>query len=135
MARKTAAPEPDLGLMRQLIGLPEVQDAQVTAWQAGDATQPITPRSAVLLLLHVSWLRWHAYAGMLHEQVDNGGSGDDTGAGSSTSGVIGHKQAASPVTGGIYPTGEEIRALVLAEGSERDRCARLALQAHNMGIA
>lgn len=122
---------PDLALIQHMIGQPEATGADVTAWQADTTGQPLTPRAAILLLLHVSWLRWHQYAAMLKDQVDNTGA---TGRGGGARGIVGHKTAASPVTGGLYPTGEEIRALVLAEGSERDRCARLALQAHNMGI-
>lgn len=114
----------------------------VTAWEAGHGPgdvlaaevsgrllSRVTPRQAMILLLHVSWLRWQEYASMLKAQVD------DAPQGRTARGLVGHKTSASSVTGGIYPTSEEIRALTRLEGQERDRCAALARQAHEMGLS
>lgn len=108
--------------------------AQVTAWEADAAglLSRVTPRQAMILLLHVSWLRWHEYSKMLKEQVEAAQPGRAAGAG--VRGLVGHKTSASAVTGGLYPTSEEIRALVRLEGQERDRCANLAKAAHDMGL-
>jgi hypothetical protein len=111
--------------------LPALPDgAQVTAWQANlpEGLKALTPRMAMVLLLHVSWLRSQEYAAMLKKQVDA-----DTRTGG-VRGLVGHRTAASKVTDGLYPTSEEIRALVQLEGRERDRCARLARDAHEIGI-
>jgi hypothetical protein len=105
----------------QLPAVPE--GAMVTAWNAG-ATGPLSPRAATLLMLHVSWQRWQYYAALLKEEVDKRGA----------AGLTGFKRSASNVTDGIYPTSEEIRALTRLEAQERDRCARLAREAHEMGL-
>jgi hypothetical protein len=140
------APRKDPPGRSQLPAVPG--DVRVTAWeagygqgeqlaaQAGDYSgllSRVTPRQAMILLLHVSWQRWQEYATMLKAQVDEaGGSRSGT---PGVRGLIGHKTSASSVTGGIYPTGEEMRALVRLEGQERDRCAALARQAHEMGLS
>lgn len=109
-----------------LPGLPP--GATVTAWDAGitGLLTKVTPRQAMVLLLHVSWLRWHEYSALLKKQVDEREG--------TSRGLIGHRTAASTVMGGLYPVSEEIRALVKLEGEERDRCARLARDCHDMGI-
>jgi hypothetical protein len=99
---------------------------QVTAWQAGYAG-PAGPRTAMLLLLQVSWLRWHLYSDLLKNQVD-----DIRGAADPASGLVGHRLGFSK--DGVYETGEEIRALAALDADERDRCARLAKMAHDAGI-
>jgi len=113
----------------QLPALPN--GANVTAWDAGASIlSRVTPRQAMILLLHVSWLRWHEYAAALKDQVEEGKS-----RGSAARGLVGHKTSASSVVGSIYPISEEVRALVRLEGQERDRCAQLARQAHEMGLS
>lgn len=92
------------------------------------------------LLMNVSWIRWQLYAELLRQQVaDADRKAATRGSTSSTKGaaggLIGHHLAASPVTGGVFPTGEEIRALTRLEAEERDRCARLVKLAHDMGVA
>lgn len=116
--------------------------ATVTAWEAGyspadllaaevsaQTLSRLSPRQVIALLLHVSWLRWHEYSAMVKAQVEESAT-----RGAGARGVIGHRTSASAVTGGLYPTSEEIRALVRLEGQERDRCAKLAMDAHNMGL-
>jgi hypothetical protein len=104
-------------------------EPEVTAWGT-DWDGAVTSHQAVAILLHVSWARWQEYAAMLQAQVAERG----------VAGLAGHKTAASKAmadaTNGrpLYPTGEEIRALVALEGRERDRCARLAMQAHDAGV-
>lgn len=51
-----------------------------------------------------------------------------------SSGLVGHNYSAVKDIG-IFATGENIRALVQLEQTERDRCAKLAEMAHKMGIA
>jgi hypothetical protein len=105
-------------------------DAMVTAWNASlpEGLRALSPRAAMVLLLHMSYLRAMEYAAMLKSQVDadprNGG----------VRGLVGHHTAVSKITDGMYPTGEEIRALVQIEGKERDRCARLAREAFECGV-
>jgi hypothetical protein len=111
--------------------LPALPDnAAVTAWQTylPDGLKALSPRMAMVLLLHMSWLRSQEYAGLLKQQMDAQGAGREVRA------LIGHRTAASKIVDGIYPTGEQIKALVDLEGKERDRCARLARDAHEIGI-
>ena len=103
--------------------LPAIPEAMVTAWSAG-VSDPLSPRAATLLMLHVSWQRWQYYAALLKEEIDKRGA----------AGLVGLKRSASAVTGGLYPTSEEIRALTRLEAQERDRCSRLAREAHDMGL-
>jgi hypothetical protein len=90
---------------------------------------------AMILLMHVSWMRWSELADLLKRQMDEqieaalGGT-----PASESGGVVGHKVAINPRDGRLYETGEEIRALAVLEGEERDRCMRLAREAHDMGL-
>ncbi len=105
--------------------------AAVSAWFAALAPgKPLSPRAAMLLLLNVSWERWQLYSKELKAQVDaaRGDSLDDTTA----SALVMEKTLMYKDT--TMPQGEEIRALVLLEGQERDRCARLAKDAFAMGL-
>ena len=117
---------------------PVPADATVTPWRAllPEGADALSPRMAMVLLLHVSWLRWHGYATMLEHQVTEQDEVDTivNGPAAGASGLVGHKFGINPQSGERYATGEEIRALALLEGEERDRCAQLAKQAHDMGI-
>lgn len=118
---------PDPG---DLPALPEGLEGQVTAWNlpgdmAGFAGLP--PRAVMVMLLHMSYLRAREYAGLLARQkaaTKGGGAG---------AGLIGFRTGRA-ADGTIYPTGEELRGLTQLEGQERDRCARLAMQCHDLGI-
>lgn len=108
----------------------------VTAWSAGTGDRAVSAREAMTALVMVSWQRWQYYAALLREQVKGAGQRDrkpgkpDPQLG----GIIGVRTGASAAAGGLYVTGEAIRSLVELEGTERERCARLLVQAHNMGI-
>lgn len=93
---------------------------------------PVTPRTGIILMLQVSWARWQHYARLLAEQIEEN-AGGPTGM-KAARGLVGATYDASPAAGGIYPTGEAVRALVEIEERERDRFTRLCAQAHNMGI-
>jgi len=107
----------------QLPPLPK--GAQVTAWCATlpAGTDALSPRMAMVVLLHVSWLRWLEYSALLEEQVREAGG---------QAGLVGSTIASG--RGGLYATGSEVLALTQLEADERDRCARLAKQAHDMGL-
>jgi hypothetical protein len=110
-----------------LPGAPE--GADVTAWRASlPAGTVLKPRMTMALLMHVSWLRWAHYAELLRVQV-----GEDAGE-SGTGGLVGYRVGMSPVNGGEYEQAEVVRALAELEGAERDRCARLAKTAFDMGL-
>lgn len=119
----------------QLPPIPE--DADVTPWRAmlPEGADVLSPRMAMVLLMHVSWLRWSELAQMLErqmgEQVLDALSGQPA---AESHGVVGHKMAMNPKDSRLYATGEEIRALAELEGQERDRCSRLAREAHDMGL-
>lgn len=93
---------------------------------------PVTPRVGIILMLQVSWQRWQKYARLLEQQIDET-KGGDTGV-KAARGLVGATYDASPAAGGIYPTGEAVRALVEIEERERDRFTRLCAQAHSMGV-
>jgi hypothetical protein len=97
--------------------------SQVTAWSAALPEGAIlTPRVAVVLLLHATWLRWLELAALLESEVNESASG----------GLVGNIMASG--RGGLYSTGEQVRGLAQLEGDERDRIARYAKQAFDMGI-
>lgn len=139
--------------------------AQLTAWSAeavrvqGKAP-PVSPGEAVLGILSLTWLRVHYYAALLEAQVEEEGGrpGEDTPQDANawlmqryeagedadedrpavghpkSSGLIGHVYAADK-NGGTFASQEAIRALVVLEAQERDRCVKYADVAHKMGIA
>lgn len=117
----------------------------ITAWSAyqADGAPTVGPSTAVLGMLQMSWLRVAAYGEMLRQQVvseespdpDRDGLQHGTGEHGHTSGLVGHKYGAAGKDGHIFATGEEIRALVLLEASERDRVVKYAKTAHDMGIS
>lgn len=97
--------------------------SQVTAWSAAlPAGITLTPRLAMVLLLHATWLRWTEMAALLQADVQEEGAGAFAG-----------EQKASGRSG-VYATGEQVRALAIVEADERDRVARYAKQAFDMGI-
>ncbi|MFC0626148.1 hypothetical protein [Kribbella deserti] len=116
----------------------------ITAWSAIGGDPTVEPGRIILSLLQMSWLRLHLYAQLLAAQADAEGwepdNVDDEGdevefaVAGSTGGLIGHTFAPSK-EGGRVVTGEAVRGLVLLEAQERDRCAKLAKTAHDMGIA
>lgn len=119
----------------QLPPIPE--NADVTAWRARlpEGADALSPRMAMVLLLHVSWLRWSEYAAMLERQVQEQTlQAIQAGPQAESDGLVGHKYAMNPKDSQLYATGEEIRALTQLEGEERDRCAKLAKEAHDMGM-
>jgi hypothetical protein len=123
----------------------------------------VTPGEAVLGMLAISWMRVHYYGGLLEAQVEEEGGrpgeGDSATADDwlmeryeagedapsrvdvvsasrkpKSSGLIGHKYAADK-DGGVFASEEAIRALVVLEAQERERCVKFAKVAHDMGIA
>lgn len=120
---------PPRGNLPPLPALPP--GATVSAWMAALAPgKPLSPRAAMLLLLHVSWERWQVYSAELKAQVD--AARGDSPDGTASAGLVAEKKMMyrdQPV-----PQGEEIRALALLEAGERDRAARLAKDAFAMGL-
>jgi hypothetical protein len=119
----------------QLPPIPE--GAEVTAWGATlpPGMDALSPRVAMIVLMHVSWWRWSELARLLKQQMDEQILDALSGQPASEShGVVGHKYAMNPKDSKLYATGEEIRALAELEGQERDRCSRLAREAHDMGL-
>jgi hypothetical protein len=96
----------------------------LTAWAAMPGDGGITPADAVMGMLGLSWRRADLLGELLRQQADGAGSG----------GLTGHTYSASPAAGGVYPTGERVRALAELERAERELCAKLAETAHRMGI-
>lgn len=124
---------------------------------------PVSPGEAVLGMLSISYMRAHYYAALLEAQVEEEGGRPGEGApqdadswlmeryeaGESahpeerirgnprippSSGLIGHTIAADKELG-LYASGEAVRALVVLEAQERDRCVKYAKVAADMGIA
>lgn len=121
--------------------------AKISAWSAfGDAAQAVDHKMAVIGVLHMSWLRLHAYSELLRQQVAKEGglpepgaveTGDGVISGEvvSTSGLIGFRYGAAGKDGIVYAQSEEVRALVDLEAAERDRVVKYAKIAHDMGIS
>jgi hypothetical protein len=107
----------------QLPALPD--GANVTAWRASlpAGADALSPRMAMVLLLHVSWLRWADLAEMLEQQVQADGEGA----------LVGETRASG--RGGLYATGEQPRGLAILEAEERDRIMRYAKQCHDVGLS
>jgi hypothetical protein len=106
-------------------------EGQISAWSAAGRPGPageIQPGEAVMGMLQMSWLRVAAYGRLLKSQVETEG-GDLR-----VDGLVGHKRGMSN-SGEIYRVSEEIRALVMLEAQERDRCVKFAETAHKMGIS
>jgi len=114
--------------------------ARITAWDAtGQGAQQVDYRMAVLGVLQMTWLRLAAYSDLLRKQVEKEGLAagpdphDPTDA--DASGLIGFRYGAAGKDGNIFAQSEEIRALVLLEGQERDKVVKYAKTAHDMGIS
>jgi hypothetical protein len=109
----------------------------VTAWAVTlpDTVAALSPRMAMILMMHATWLRWSEYAALLEQQmlspVSTALSGETD---SESGGLVGHTWAADPRGGGLYATGEQVRALAALEAEERDRVMRYARQCHDAGL-
>ncbi len=118
--------------------LPAVpKGADVTAWAVrlpGDVTS-LSPRLAMILMLHATWLRWSEYAALLEQQmldpVNSAIQGEDA---TESAGLVGHTWAIDPKSSQVYATGEQVRALAALESEERDRVMRYARQCHDAGL-
>jgi hypothetical protein len=104
---------------------PLPRGAEVTAWRASlpAGADALSPRMAMVLLLHSSWLRWLEYSALLEEQVREA---------SGAAGLVGSTMASG--RGGLYATGSEVLALTQLEADERDRVMRYAKQCHDAGL-
>ena len=100
---------------------------RITPYAVDFPAQIVTPRQSVVMLLQVSWQRWQSYATMLENEVTSAQPGQDG------NGLVVPTYGSNPKDG-MYVSGEAISALALLEAQERDRCAKLAKQAHDMGI-
>jgi hypothetical protein len=105
-----------------------VRRAQLTAWAGVPGDDGITPRAAVAGMLALSWRRAELLSEALRQQVE-AANGEGT-----PGGLIGHRYSASEAAGGIYPTGEQARALVELERAERELVVKFAEAGHRMGI-
>jgi hypothetical protein len=112
--------------------------ARITAWNPTGPNTVVDASTAVLGVLQMSYLRLGAYSQMLSQQVSaQGMTADDPGEldAPSASGLIGYRYGAGGKDGVVYVQNEEIRALVVLEGQERDRVVKYAKTAHDMGIS
>lgn len=119
----------------QLPALP--RDVEVTAWKVDLPidVRAMSPRMAMILMTHVTWMRWAEYAFLLEQQMLDPVSRVIQGQEASESaGLVGHKWAMDPKSSQLYATGEEVRALAALEGEERDRLMRYAKQCHDAGL-
>lgn len=108
------------------VALGQHAQVRVTPYRVDWPAEAVTPKQSVILLLQVSWQRWQVLAQMLEDEVTGGSGPGDNGYVKPTYGM-------SPREGS-YISGEQVSALAEAEAAERERCARLAKQAHDMGI-
>lgn len=118
--------------------LPAVPEGtEVTAWKVTlpGTVRSLSPRMAMVLMLHATWLRWSEYAALLESQMADpvitalrGEQVDES------NGLVGHKWAMDPKSGQMYATGEEVRSLAALEAEERDRVMRYARQCHDAGL-
>jgi hypothetical protein len=107
----------------------EARRDALTAWAAVPGDDGLTPGVAVLAQLGLAWRRAELLGEELRKQVA-AANGDGT-----PGGLVGHRYAASAAAGGVYATGEAVRALAELEAEERDRVVRFAQAGHQMGIA
>jgi hypothetical protein len=113
------------------------EGADVTAWKVrlpGDV-RSLSPRMAMIIMTHVTWLRWGEYAALLEQQMLDPINAALAGEPSTESaGLVGHTWASDPKSGETYATGEQVRALAALEAEERDRVMRYARQCHDAGL-
>jgi hypothetical protein len=100
----------------------------VTAWAAVPGDNGISPGSAVLGQLGLAWRRAELLGAELARQTAGGAGGGVQG------GLIGARYGADSSAGGVYETGEAVRALAELEAAERERVVKFAEVAHRMGI-
>lgn len=100
---------------------------RITPYAVDFPAQIVTPRQSIIMLLQVSWQRWQSYAAMLENEVTTAQPGDEG------NGLVVPTWGNNPKDG-MYISGEAISSLAMLEAEERDRCAKLAKQAHDMGI-
>lgn len=113
-------------------------EATITAWNPDSADAPtIDASSAVLRVLQMSYLRLGVYSRLLQRQIATEGdlAGSTVQDAPGTSGLVGFRYGMGGKDGISYVQSEEIRALVILEGAERDRIVKYAKTAHDMGIS
>jgi hypothetical protein len=126
-------------------------EARIDAWNAiGQGAKTIDPATAVLGVLQMTWLRLAAYGQLLKRQVERDraieaeqspddpemfGFGEEVKVAKGTEGLIGYSIGAAGKDGTLYRQSEQVRALVMLEGTERDRVIKYAKTAHDMGIS
>lgn len=119
----------------ELPPLPKGTDVGAWAVRLPHGVKSLSPRMAMILMLHVTWLRWSEYAALLEQQMLDpistvlGGE-----VASESGGLVGHTWAMDPKTSEVYATAEQERALSALEGAERDRVMRYARQCHDVGL-
>jgi len=122
----------------------KAQTDVATAFNSIGLTNPVDPSQAIMGALNMAWMRMHMLAGMVADQMERDADYDNAVAATWTDGEL--VPAGTPSlseTGGLVGytfgpagiTGEDVRALVKLESEERDRVARIAKMAHDMGIA
>ena len=110
------------------VAVPGADDSvRITPYRVDFPAGIVTPRQSIIMLLQVSWQRWQSYAAILENDVTNAQPDADD------NGLVVPTWGNSPKDG-AYVSGEAISALAGLEADERDRCAKLAKQAHDMGI-
>jgi hypothetical protein len=111
-------------------GPPPPPGSQVTPWTAvlPPWAAGLPPRMVMAVLFNMSFQRVNMLAGLLREQQEN----DRARSAQPGAGLVGFRTAMGP--NGVYPTGEEERALVTIERKERQHCADLAMKCHQLGI-
>jgi hypothetical protein len=108
-----------------------------------DSAPEVDPATAIMGVLRMSVFRLRMLAGMVQDQIERDAVYDEQvrkvwpdQEDSRT--VPGHGEASGIIGYTFGPagiTGEDVRALVKLEAEERDRVAKVAKMAHDMGIA
>jgi len=110
------------------VAVPGADDGvRITPYAVDFPAGIVTPRQSIIMLLQVSWQRWQSYAAMLEHDITNAQPDADD------NGLVVPTWGNNPREG-VYVSGEAISAMAQLESAERDRCAKLAVQAHTMGI-
>lgn len=103
-----------------------------TAFNAVSDDPTVDPSEVMAKVMQVTFLRWAWLAGMLGDQTEQD-SGERVASGEvrvpgPTGGLVGFTFGPTGITG------EAPRGLVILEAAERERAARFAKAAHDMGI-